>query len=54
MKKIYTNVEIELCRLSSEDIMSVSSEIAALSGNINADAAVPGIGGDSISIGFDG
>lgn len=53
MKK-YTNVEFELCRLSSEDIMAISSEIAALEGNLAADASAPGIGGDSISIGFDG
>lgn len=52
MKK-YTNVEFELCRLSSEDIMTVSSEIAKLEGNLTADATAPGIGGDSISIGFD-
>ena len=53
MKKMYTNVAFELCRLSSEDIMTVSSEIAKLEGNLAADASVPGIGGDSISIGFD-
>lgn len=53
MKKIYTSVEVELCRLSSEDIMTVSAEIAALTGNVTADGSTPGIGGDSISIGFD-
>ena len=54
MKKIYTNAEIVVCRLSSEDIMS-SSAISKLEGSIAVDnSTAPGIGGDDISIGFDG
>ena len=53
MKKMYTNVAFELCRLSSEDIMTVSAEISKLQGNLVAGSDAPSIGGDSISIGFD-
>lgn len=54
MKKIYTNAEIVICKLSSEDIMSASG-IAGLTGTIGVDTSTtPSIGGDDISIGFDG
>ena len=54
MKKNYVNAEIVICGFSSEDVISTSSGLSGLTGKITVNESTPGIGGDSINIGFDG